>query len=284
MKKWVPFIVPIIFLVLVSLACDLSMPGNPGAEQTKNALAVEQTKLALQQSLANQPNQPIINQNQSVTPTFTIPPITATVTFTSPAPSLAPSPTTTLLAGLGFSIYTDDFTDPNSGWPEKTTGDNQWWYHNEHYHIQVHTINTQYVITSGYTMTNGSVTTDGLILDQTGTPQSYYGVVCRYQDFNNYYFFEVSYDGYYRIGKFENGVFSLIGMTSSKFSTLINTGDYNEISAQCLQNELSLTVNGTLVKTVYDNTFTSGDTGLCATAGDVPGIIAAFQYFTAEDY
>jgi len=129
----------------------------------------------------------------------------------------------------------------------------------------------------------GEVAEVTVIPDQTSSPLAYYGVVCRYQDQDNYYFFEISYDGHYRIGKFWNGVFSLIGMGAAKTSSAINIGDYNDISATCVENELSLTINSTFIETVYDNTFTSGDTGLCASASNVPGIIAAFGYFIAEE-
>jgi len=272
-KKIYPFGFVIIFLVLVSLACDLSMPSNLNADKTKNALAVEQTKLAIMQSAVNQPAAPITNQNPPVTPTFT-----------SLPPTQSPTQTTTYQALPGFSNYSDDFTDPNSGWPEKTSGENRYWYATDHYHIQVDRTNTQFVIPSGYMMANGSVIIYGLIPDQTSSPQAYFGAVCRYQDADNYYFFEISYDGFYRIGKVWNGVFSLIGMGAAKSSTAINLGDYNQIKAECCENELSLHINDTFIETVYDNTFTAGDTGLCASASDVPGIISAFKYIYAEEY
>jgi len=203
----------------------------------------------------------------------------------TPTPTHPPTLTQTLTyqAMPGFSMFTDYFADPNSGWPEKTSGVHRYWYASDHYHIQVDTINTQYVVLSGFVISNGAVLTRGLIPDQASSPLAYYGVVCRYQDINNYYFFEISYDGHYRIGKIWNGVFSLIGMGAAKTSTAINIADYNEISATCVENELSLTINNIFIETVYDNTFTSGDTGLCASASNVPGIIAAFDYFIAEE-
>jgi hypothetical protein len=277
-KKYYPLVFLLMFVMVVSLACEFSMPADQNAEKTKNALAVEQTKLVIQQTAVSQANIPSI---ATVQPVDTA---TPTLTATAQMPSETPTQTLTNQALPGFSNYIDDFTDPNSGWPEKTTGENRSWYATDHYHIQVDQVNTQYVVTSGYSVANGSVIAYGLLPDQTSSPQAYLGVVCRLMDFQNYYFFEVSYDGYYRIGKFYNGVFSLIGMSAPKTSTAIKIGDYNQIQADCLNDELSLTVNNIFIETVYDNTLTSGDTGLCATADTVPGIIAAFGNFTAEDH
>lgn len=289
MKKFYPFGFMIVFITLVSIACNFSMPPNANLEKTKIALAVEQTKLAMLQSGANLTSTAIANQNPSPTFTFTPLPPSQTHTMTPIVPTSTPTPTHTPTQGMtyqampGFSNLTDYFTDPNSGWPVKTSGVHRYWYAADHYHIQVDTIDTQYVILSGFVISNGAVMTYGLIPDQTSSPQAYYGVVCRYQDIDNYYFFEISYDGFYRIGKVWNGVFSLIGMGAAKTSSAINIGDYNQITATCVENELSLTINGIFIETVYDNTFTSGDTGLCASASNVPGIIAAFDYFIAEE-
>lgn len=289
MKKFYPFGFMIVFITLVSIACNFSMPPNANLEKTKIALDVEQTRIAIMQTGAGQNSTPTTSPNQQVTPTVTSSPQSKSPSITPVVPTPTHTPTHTPTQGVtyqampGFSNLTDYFTDPNSGWPEKTSGVHRYWYAADHYHIQVDTIDTQYVILSGFVISNGAVMTYGLIPDQTSSPQAYYGVVCRYQDQDNYYFFEISYDGYYRIGKVWNGVFSLIGMGAAKTSSAINIGDYNQITATCVENELSLTINGIFIETVYDNTFTSGDTGLCASASNVPGIIAAFDYFIAEE-
>ncbi len=286
MKKIIPWVFLTLIIGLASSGCRFSLPADPSLAQTQNALAVEQTKLAIIKAIASQ-TAAAVPQLPGPSPTLTftatvpapVPTATPTVTLTPASPTLTP----TFLAGPGFSNLVDHFLDPGSGWPEKTTGENRYWYATDHYHIQVDRANFQFVIPSGFTIVNGSVMTYGLLLDQTSTPGDYMGVVCRMQDGQNYYFFEISYDGHYRIGKFWNGTYSLIGMGAPKPSAAILVGDYNQIWASCINNELSLTVNNTLVDTVYDNTFTSGDTGLCASADDTPGVIAAFDSFMAED-
>jgi len=288
-KKIYPLGFIIVLITLVSIACNFSVPSNANLESTKIALALEQTKLAIMQSGTYLTSTPMVNQNPSPTLSFTPLPPSQTPSMTPFVPTSTHTPTHTPTQGMtyqampGFSMLTDYFTDPGSGWPVNTSGTHPCWYANDHYHIQVDTTDTQSVSLSGFVTSDVAVLTRALIPDQTSSPLAYYGIVCRYQDQNNYYFFEISYDGHYRIGKFWNGVFSLIGMSAAKTSTAINVGDYNEIAALCVDNELSLTVNSTVIETVYDNTFTSGDTGLCASASNVPGIIAAFDYFIANE-
>ena len=204
------------------------------------------------------------------------------VSTTQPQP---PTQTSQNQAGPGFSNFTDNFTDPASGWPVDSSGGSQWWYANDHYYISVGNANTSAVASVGYTLADGYVIASGTVTQDQ--PHAYYGVVCRFQDASNYYFFEIGLDGYYRIGKLWNGNWSMIGMGAAKYSSAINNGTYkggyNQIMAHCNSNDLSLYVNDIFVETVYDNTFSSGQIGLSASTGDFPGMIAEFDHIIAEE-
>jgi hypothetical protein len=287
------------FFLILSAACTAPVlaPNADGNQELISAefanLSLTQTSVALEATRKEaHPVAPLVASTPDLEATLSVSEATldaAHLTETevpvvpSPTQTQAPTLTTTQQALPGFSNFIDNFTDPNSGWPEDKTGVNQWWYANDHYHINVETANTQVVIPSGYILEDSYVITYGLIPDQTSPPQAFFGIVCRYQDINNYYFFEISTDGFYRIGKMWNGQWSLIGMGVAKFSTAIQMNDYNQLMVHCWRNELSLTVNDIFVETVYDNTFNSGEIGLCASAGQVPGMIAAFQYIMAEE-
>lgn len=104
---------------------------------------------------------------------------------------------------------------------------------------------------------------------QAGGPDdNAYGVICRYQNPENFYVFLISGDGHYAIGKYQSGnpqVEYLTGEGQYVFSEVINQGESaNEIRASCVGNELSLTVNGVPLETVSDPTFVIGDIGLGA--------------------
>ncbi|MCA9946173.1 MAG: hypothetical protein KC449_21965 [Anaerolineales bacterium] len=100
----------------------------------------------------------------------------------------------------------------------------------------------------------------------SGPNNNAYGVLCRYQDENNFYIFLISGDGYYAIGKYVTGKTQVSYLTENQeyvFSDLINQGGAtNLLRVSCIGNELSLSVNGLPLITVVDGSFTSGDIGL----------------------
>ncbi len=114
---------------------------------------------------------------------------------------------------------------------------------------------------------------DDVIIDvetvQAGGPDdNAYGVICRYQNEENFYVFLISGDGHYAIGKYQSGtpqVQYLSGGGQYTFSEVINQGQSrNQMRVNCVGNELSLSVNGVPLKTVTDPTFVIGDIGLGA--------------------
>ena len=101
-----------------------------------------------------------------------------------------------------------------------------------------------------------------------GPDDNAYGLICRYQNEENFYLFLVSGDGYYAIGKYQSGSDEVVYLTAdNQFqpSDAINQGNAtNRIEASCIGNELSLAVNGLSLVTVTDPTFVTGDIGVAA--------------------
>lgn len=100
----------------------------------------------------------------------------------------------------------------------------------------------------------------------SGANDNAYGVLCRYQDEENFYLFLISGDGYFVIGKYKSGEDRVIYLTEEGQyipSEIINQGQAtNNIQASCVGNELSLSVNGVPLLTVSDTDYPSGDIGL----------------------
>ncbi len=106
----------------------------------------------------------------------------------------------------------------------------------------------------------------------SGPDNNAYGAICRYQNETNFYVFLISGDGYYAIGKYQSGndqITYLSGVDEGNpdggyiRSEMINQGaETNQLRASCIGSELSLAVNGTMMETVTDPTFVTGDVGL----------------------
>ncbi|UCC53247.1 MAG: hypothetical protein JSV68_04620 [Anaerolineaceae bacterium] len=107
--------------------------------------------------------------------------------------------------------------------------------------------------------------------EQLGGPDdNAYGIICRYQDEENFYLFLISGDGYYAIGKYKSGQDRVTYLTEDgQFakSDQINQGvAVNQLQASCVGNELSLSVNSYPLLTVIDSDFIGGDIGLAVSA------------------
>ena len=110
------------------------------------------------------------------------------------------------------------------------------------------------------------ITTEARQVD--GPNDNAYGVICRYQDEENFYAFMVSGDGYFAIGKYQSGSETVTYLTpDAQFqpSDAINVGvASNELRVSCIGNQLSMEVNGIPLLSVTDPTFVNGDVGLAA--------------------
>ncbi|MCA9924830.1 MAG: hypothetical protein KC419_23220 [Anaerolineales bacterium] len=108
------------------------------------------------------------------------------------------------------------------------------------------------------------VTVDARQLE--GPNDNAFGIICRYQNEENFYLFLISSDGYYMIGKYQSGTTQiqyLSGNDEFVFSDVITQGAaVNQIRAGCVGNQLTLSVNGIQLDSVTDPTFVTGDVGL----------------------
>jgi len=268
-------------------------PAGPSAlELTAAALAATQTSM----SIAPQPATPDLAATQvalSVQQTLGAGGTPTTLALPGIAPSdtpptyqagpgIAPSETPPPFAPpppWGLAYISDDFSNPNTGWPVVNYNSHQTWYANGHYNISVSQIVFEAYATVGGSYTDTWMQTRAIITqDEVGAS---IGIACRVVDSNNFYFLQITNSSTYMVSKYWNGVLSLINMGAPKTSSAIRPYDYNLIEVSCIQNELSLTVNGVHLITAYDNTFPTGDIGLVAGSADHLPISAAFDFFIA---
>ncbi|MBK8984644.1 MAG: hypothetical protein IPM39_00955 [Chloroflexi bacterium] len=117
----------------------------------------------------------------------------------------------------------------------------------------------------------------------SGPNNNAYGVICRYQNEQNFYVFLVGGDGYYAVGKYTSDSPTVTYLTENgeyQFSEAINQGlATNQIRASCVGNELSLAVNGIPLVTVTDPTFVIGDVGLAVSTFEPGTAVVEFSDF-----
>ncbi len=183
-------------------------------------------------------------------------------------------------AGNKKVLFQDDFANTDSGWNRvrDSTG-NVTDYENGGYRILNNQTISHVWANPGLKFNDVHVEVDAA--KTSGPDDNYFGVICRYKDGSNFYILAISSDGYYGIVKVQNGGLSLLGSDQMQPSEAIKQGNAaNHLSVDCKGKKLSLSVNGQLLSSVEDNTFSSGDVGLEVTTRQTAGVDVLFTQFS----
>jgi len=193
----------------------------------------------------------------------------------TPLPLWMITPSPTIDNPSGYIYFQDAFNESTSGWPILNATTMITNYESGIYRIWSNTINIHATAVNGklsYPIARIEVSTKNI-----GDLNNDFGIICRYKDENNYYYFVISSDGFYGIGKIVNGADSIIIPGGSmQPSDFINT-DSNRLVAICNDSTLTLYVNDNLLAEVTDNSLTSGWIGLIASRYGIEGVDVYFD-------
>lgn len=189
---------------------------------------------------------------------------------TAPAPEAPPA--------AEQPLFSDDFSSTSSGWDREDYGTAKTDYLDGMYQILINEANFDYWSNPGLSFNDVVIDVDTIL--GGGPVDNDFGVVCRYQDTENFYGLIISSDGMYGIYRNQNAETTMLGQDSMLESGAIHTGSPdNHITASCVGSVLTLSVNGQQVAQVTDSAFTSGDVGLLAGSFDTPGVDMRFDNF-----
>ena len=181
----------------------------------------------------------------------------------------------------GTILYQDDFSNSVSGWDHVSSPNGAVDYDGGVYRFLVSAPHFNYWSTPGKQYTDARIEVD--VAKLSGPDSNRAGIICRFQNRDgmpNFYFFVISSDGYYAVGR-TNGLESvLLGQDQMAMSTNIKTGvAVNHLRADCAGNTLSFYVNGFPVSQVSDSTLVSGEVGLLAGTFEESGVDIIFDQF-----
>lgn len=178
-------------------------------------------------------------------------------------------------------LFQDDFSKPSSGWDSYSDELGTTDYGDGVYRIYVNEVNVDYWANPGKNFGDAVIRVDA---EKVGGPDDNdFGLLCRYVDEMNFYFFLASSDGYYAIGRMINGSQELLGQDQLILTEAIVQGSStNALEASCVGTTLSFRINGQTVATVEDASFSEGDVGLIAGTYDNPGTDIYFDNFTVS--
>lgn len=181
----------------------------------------------------------------------------------------------------GSILMVDEFTEDEGRWSTTVDPDfSMVGYQADGMRFVVNKPNTDYFSLYKTAYPHGILDVDATNLN--GPDNNFMGIVCRYQDVNNYYGFIISSDGYYGIIANVNGEHQVLPDGELFFNDeVINTGrDTNHLRVGCVQSALWLEVNGTYLLGLYDSTLEEGKVGMLAGALSEPGVDILFDNFS----
>jgi hypothetical protein len=175
--------------------------------------------------------------------------------------------TSSLFFPAPCNFFFDDFSDTGSGWPTYVADNYDIGYEDDQYKMWMDT--RVFWIRNAHTSCgNPHIEVDTSLYDYTNPPPPpyhniRYGILFRYADTNNWYAFEVSHDGYFRVSKRVEGTFSdVIPWT---YSDSIHPGlADNHLAVDALGTRISVGANGQTLATTSDTSHSFGFAGLMA--------------------
>ncbi len=195
----------------------------------------------------------------------------------APQPEPTQQPTALPVTGSGDILFSDDFSDPDSGWDRFSDDTGITDYENDSYKIGVYAETMFYWANPARNYEDIAV--EVITTKISGGDDVQYGIVCRHQDVDNWYALVVSADGYAAIRKRFQGS-DLEYIAEWVDASVINQGNAtNLLRAECIGTRLALYANGVLLLEVNDADIPIGDAGLMAGTFSETSVEVLFDNF-----
>jgi hypothetical protein len=173
-------------------------------------------------------------------------------------------------------LFQDDFSSKGNEWFELRDADGITDFDQDGYRIKIDKPEWVFWSTPGISVTDVKIDVDATKIG--GPDENEFGVICRYVDENNFYFFTATSDGYFSVNKYVAGEYEFIGMEEFETTDAVHAGNVlNHLTVECNSNSLRFWINGTLVAETQDDSFTVGDVGLIAGTADDAGTDILFD-------
>ena len=174
-------------------------------------------------------------------------------------------------------FYTDNFSNPGSGWPINDVGSVRWEYLNGEYRILVRNISWEAGARANLQVSDHILAAD--VRNATGVYGTYGLIIGLSDDWSQFYLFEIDPGGYYAIWRYDAGSWTVL---ASGLSGNINTGvASNRLKIERNGTSIKAYANNQLLATVSDSTHTGPRrVGLMVFSYDQPNVDIRFDNFS----
>lgn len=252
-------------LVLATLACGLSKvtPEPPTAVPVAPTQAPKRPTLPPLLPTLTQPSPPQLPTQAPQTPT--------------PQPPQATNVPVPETQALAEPLYHTQFNTNDMAWDEWNSAQSTVAIKDGKNILEINT--TQW---EAWVNPKDLVITEPVIVETTaqrleGPEDGDYGIICNYQNNDNYYSLLAHDNGRFSINRLLEGNSTELAWAES---SAIVSGEQNVLRAFCLDGVQRLEVNGVGVVEAADSSLGPGNVGLMAGAYDQAGLVAAFDSFT----
>ncbi len=181
----------------------------------------------------------------------------------------------------GEILFDDDFSTRENHWTTLVNDGGVIGYDAQGFRFFIREAGLNYWATPGLRFSDVRIEVDAL--QYAGPAENRIGLICRHENDQNFYFFVISTDGYYAIGKVKAGEQSLLGQEAMQYSNAIKQGvAINHLQAECRGSSLRFYANDILLAFVEDADFMEGDVGLLAGTFDEGGLDLLFDNFVVR--
>jgi hypothetical protein len=182
-----------------------------------------------------------------------------------------------LLAACGGEqvSWTDDFSDPVSGWQAESDASAEVGYHEGMMRILVKSPNRLAWASAGRSLGDFHLSVEATQV--AGPHDNEYGVLVRMLDAQHFYRFSISGDGYYVVNKYDGEEWQVLGNDWSSSDAIHLGAATNLLEIVCQGRTMTLLVNGVQLVQVEDSSYSRGDIGLYAGSFFEPGVEVHFD-------
>jgi hypothetical protein len=179
-------------------------------------------------------------------------------------PTLAFTPQPSAIPGV---LYSDDFSNNQSGWRQSDDAGEQFQYSDGQYVISFPKDGLIHLTCANRKFTDAVLTVDSMFVSGDAN-YTWSWVVWRFIDINNFYVLEFNGNGDFCVSRRLNGNYNAltINQLDSTSGELKQGQQWNNIAISSKDGSSSISLNGKFVASVQDSAFTSGDVCLGATA------------------